>query len=543
MIFDLEKSAAVERHVDVLVIGAGTAGLPTAALLARTGELSVLCLESGGRHSADGTQSTNPLNQVVQANAVHAGASMGRFRCMGGTSTRWGAALIPFLDEDFSDPPWPIGSADLARYEHQVERLFGLREGPYDANGIDESGQETFAARSAKLPPFNRRNVFRLFRRECQSARGPEIWLNATVTDFTVTNQRVQRVTAKSAGGVTITVVPRQVIIAAGAIETTRLMLLLDHQNGGIVRAASPSLGCYFSDHLSARFADVVPHDPAALNRALGIRFEGGGMRDVRFNSTIRRANHADNMACYAHLIAEPASTSGFAALRDLLRHRQARSGPPPFALMLRLSRHLPWLLRCLWWFCFERRLLFADSQQLGMHMYTEQAACARNRITLDPAQVDRFGKPLALIQWSVRESDFADFCAATAAFADHWERSTLSRHAHLVPRDRQATRAEFMAGGGNFHPTGSTRMAADASSGVVNGNLDVFALDNLKLLSTSVLPTGGGANPTMTLLVLAMRCVEQITAQNAARRSRQESGSHCVALPPALDCCPDPAS
>jgi choline dehydrogenase-like flavoprotein len=38
---------------------------------------------------------------------------------------------------------------------------------------------------------------------------------------------------------------------------------------------------------------------------------------------------------------------------------------------------------------------------------------------------------------------------------------------------------------------------------------LRVHTVPNLQLLATSVLPTGGGANPTMMLMLLAMRCVD----------------------------------
>jgi choline dehydrogenase-like flavoprotein len=52
--------------------------------------------------------------------------------------------------------------------------------------------------------------------------------------------------------------------------------------------------------------------------------------------------------------------------------------------------------------------------------------------------------------------------------------------------------------------------MSATPAEGVVDKDLNLFGVDNVQLLATSVLPTGGGANPTMMLLLLAMRCVNQ---------------------------------
>ncbi|WP_429410836.1 GMC oxidoreductase [Paraburkholderia sp. WSM4174] len=55
--------------------------------------------------------------------------------------------------------------------------------------------------------------------------------------------------------------------------------------------------------------------------------------------------------------------------------------------------------------------------------------------------------------------------------------------------------------------------MGACPADGVVDKNLNLFGVANFQLLATSVLPTGGGANPTMMLLLLGMRCVNQHAA------------------------------
>ena len=62
----------------------------------------------------------------------------------------------------------------------------------------------------------------------------------------------------------------------------------------------------------------------------------------------------------------------------------------------------------------------------------------------------------------------------------------------------------------GIHHPSGSTRMANTKEEGVVDKDLNVFSINNLKILSTSVFPSGGGANPTMTLMMLGLRYVDQ---------------------------------
>ena len=57
---------------------------------------SVLNLESGDYEQKN---ETHPLNEVVYKKSTYNSSTNGRFRCLGGTSTRWGAALLPFLSK------------------------------------------------------------------------------------------------------------------------------------------------------------------------------------------------------------------------------------------------------------------------------------------------------------------------------------------------------------------------------------------------------------------------------------------------------------
>ena len=55
-------------------------------------------------------------------------------------------------------------------------------------------------------------------------------------------------------------------------------------------------------------------------------------------------------------------------------------------------------------------------------------------------------------------------------------------------------------------HHIGTTRMAASAQQGVVDGDCALFELPNLYVASSAVFPTSGHANPTLTIVALAVR-------------------------------------
>ena len=79
--------------------------------------------------------------------------------------------------------------------------------------------------------------------------------------------------------------------------------------------------------------------------------------------------------------------------------------------------------------------------------------------------------------------------------------------------RLNQETHADWMhvMDWGNHH-MGTTRMHTDRSKGVVDTDSRVWGVGNLYVAGSSVFPTSGLANPTLTLLALAMRMSDHLT-------------------------------
>jgi choline dehydrogenase-like flavoprotein len=77
------------------------------------------------------------------------------------------------------------------------------------------------------------------------------------------------------------------------------------------------------------------------------------------------------------------------------------------------------------------------------------------------------------------------------------------------ISDDDQAWRAA--AGEGGKHHMGTTRMHDDPKAGVVDRNLQVHGVSNLFLAGSSVFPTGGYANPTLTIVALSIRLADHL--------------------------------
>jgi choline dehydrogenase-like flavoprotein len=498
---------------DILVIGAGVAGLLIATRLAERGK-RVVVLESGGEHQAE---ETHPLNEVVHLRSVYDGAENGRFRCIGGTSTRWGGAMIPFLKADLEetgDRAWPLAHAELLAYRRDVERLFGLPDGPYEAPELAvavDGRPPNYVARLASWPSFARRNVAALLDERIRSPSGPEIWLEATAATFGFApDGRLETVTAQAPNGRKITVSARETVIAAGAIESTRLLLLADRQHGDRIFAPDDVLGRYFHDHLSVPVAEIEPNDRTALNRVAGFRFEGGGMRNLRFEPSEAAAVRAEIPAGFAHIKFATYAPTSFDAVRDMYRQLQQRRLPGPKTVAA-LVRSTPWLARAAWWRYRERRLLYPTEATIELHMVIEQAPRADNRILLSDDRRDAYGQPLAVIDWAVSPEDEARLTRSTDLFVDFWRGSTLAELGEIRRRSAGEAESELARGGGIYHPGGATRMGRAAPDGVLDSELRTFRVPNLSIASTSAFPSAGGGNPTMMLMMASLRLADRL--------------------------------
>jgi choline dehydrogenase-like flavoprotein len=60
----------------------------------------------------------------------------------------------------------------------------------------------------------------------------------------------------------------------------------------------------------------------------------------------------------------------------------------------------------------------------------------------------------------------------------------------------------------------GTTRMHADPRQGVVDADCRVHGVGNLFVAGSSVFPTGGSANPTLTIIALALRLADHLQAE-----------------------------
>ncbi len=521
-VFDLlsHAEAPASLRAPICIIGAGMAGLTAARRLARTGQ-RVIVLESGGKAF---DQSVHDLNELEDVSGRYTRAMTGHYRGLGGSSTRWGGRMLPISADETRE--WPFATEDLQRYHREVETMFGIDGGSYDEavladldkDGIVPRDDPDFSARMAKWPKLRNCNLAHVLGAELRAASNVEVWLNATVCDFGLDSEsgRLSGVTTRNRAGRELTVHADRFVLTAGTIEATRLLLWLKARTGDRVFARAPALGRYLQDHINVRVARVSRRDTAFSNRFCAYRFHNGTRRSLHLELTPAAQSRERVASAFAYFTMD---FEGTALDAVKMAARSMQTGDFGIAHAARIAWQLPSMARLAWWRYAGRQLFLSPEVPVHLEICAEQVPDALNMIILS-AQRDALGLPKARVHWRPMEADERTLRAATRRLAAYWSRHGLDRRLPLdwiAPcRDPDGRIAE--AAVDYAHPSGTARMGTDPAASVVAPDLVCHDIPNLSVLSAAVFPSAGSANPTFTLLTLALRHADDLSRAEARR-------------------------
>ena len=135
-------------------------------------------------------------------------------------------------------------------------------------------------------------------------------------------------------------------------------------------------------------------------------------------------------------------------------------------------------------------------------HFPLEHTPNRRSQIKLIPDILDDLGMPRVKLEWRNSELDFDCFERSVALLVKELGIHNVGRvqwsNKHLkTPEYLQHDRSHHM---------GSTRMSVESKNGVVNEHCQLHGVNNLYVAGSSVFPTSGIANPTLTIIALAFR-------------------------------------
>lgn len=524
MINDLKESGQeiVERTTQVCIVGAGTAGIFLAHQLRVLG-MRVLLLETGNRSSC---LSSEMGQNCDQRGIRYRGAESGRSFGLGGTSVLWGGQMIALTPSDMAARPavgfdaWPVQYSELLPYFAEVSDALGMQTVVSEVaddivrrrfralSQIDDD----FTLRLSEWLPFKSRNFAQTFSASLSRDNELDVWLNATVQALEWVDdtgiRRVRQVVAQSANGRKLIVRADFVVVSAGALESTRLMLAFDEASGGGITGVGAPLGRYFSDHLSVTVGRFRCNNWSGYNHAVGPVFSRGVMRTPRLELSESAQSHHALTSAFAHFTFVTHGDSGFDVVRNWFRRRQGEQQKLGLSPSI-AGKTIRDVAALGFWKTVHRRLWIPRNADLLLQVDIEQVPNWESRLSLTD-DCDDMGRKRLAIDWRIRGEDIEVIRKVVEKVGRAWNSSSLKDLAQLelMPPENFA---DFTTLYDVYHPTGSLRMGADPASSVVDRNLRLWTVDNCYLSSTAVFPSAGSANPGYTHLALTARLARHL--------------------------------
>ncbi len=493
---DLTEGQVIQGRV--CIAGAGAAGITLARELA-AGGVDVVLLEGGG------------LERNEDAQELYRGENSGDFdisldgcrtRQLGGSTNCWTGWCRRLEPDDFAlrswleGSGWPVAAAQMEPYYARAHQTVVIGANEFDADGMAERA----GAPPLGLDPELARLIIyqysapvrfgSFYRNELESAATLNTYRNANVVNVALSDdgRSVTALDCSTLEGLRFSVRADHFVLSMGGIENARILLASDQQESAGVGNGNGLVGTCFMEH------------PHYYNRAI---LALPGDIDTAFYTTRAKALTFDDASPAGIEVEYQPAIVLPAAIRDteqLVAMGATLEQINPDKVLGDEEGIQPEQVRR-----FVRSMPSA-MQLLRLDIRAEQRPNPDSRITLSD-ELDPLGVPRVNVAWKVADEDIADVQRTLELWSAALARAQLGRL--WMPNAEGGFSAGNVSGG--CHHMGTTRMSETAATGVVDGNSRVHGIDNLFVAGSSVFPTGGFANPTLTIVALAHRLADHL--------------------------------
>ena len=514
----LNESADVRG--DIAIIGGGAAGITLALELAEKFK-DVLVFESGATSSEMETQS---LYDGKLLGHKQPSLQISRLRFLGGSTNHWVGRCAPLDPVDFERLPdrpysgWPFELAALASFYDRAYRYCEIGTIKQDAPNGDPIVERLFEGPVFRLTEFRYSPPTKFgerFRPQLNDSDRIKVYLNANVTDIVAMESKraIASLDVRTLNGRKITVMANAFILCCGGIENARVLLncTRDFQNG--LGNQHDLVGRFFMDHLDAVAGVIIPQNEIHNFSPLQERHDGVGAL-MNSAKTVRQPGRRGcslfMRSCYNCYNAD----TGFAkamqspsdqAFHQIMHYAVRGSLPPDISEQGCIALREPAAIARVLYHSLRTRL--RPEQAIIVRVEGEQSPNPASRVTLN-SEVDALGMRRVTLDWQIDPLDCDNLYQTTMELARSVGAAGLGRMVMHLERGNELSDVSTC-----WHHMGTTRMHDDPRQGVVDRNCAVHGLSNLYIAGSSIFPTGGRVNPTITIVALAIRLADHLKA------------------------------
>ncbi len=519
---DLDRALRYE----VAIIGAGPAGISIAMELAGSG-IRVALIESGGEEFDPETQE---LYDGSVTGLEETDLTASRLRFLGGTSNHWGGHCLPLDPIDFERAPssgltgWPFSISrledayqraslycDLGSFDYSLDAAADVA--PDDFLLWNNDTIETALIRQSRPTRFGEK-----FKKDLASSETVDLWLwtNAVGIEFDA-DANAKSVTTQTLDGLERIFSTDYVVLACGAVENARFLLANNSRQGKSFGNSGAFLGSCYMDHAVGGAAFLwldQPSSPKVYWRHDISSKDGVPLHFVwRLRDEILLRQNLSNTQFFLIPLSvdggDPrlaAANQGWQSLKSIAKWGLGR-GRHDFELSAAYCETITNVdaiaLDALG--LIDRE---ADATRLLLRYETEQLPDRSSYVALT-SDLDRLGMPKARLHWSPTETDRDSIVNSAILIGSVCGAEGLGRIELEDHFDRR-----YWDAASAWHQLGTTRMSVAPSDGVVDPDCRLHGTKNLYVAGGSVMPTGGRANPTLTIVALAIRLADHLKVQ-----------------------------
>jgi choline dehydrogenase-like flavoprotein len=535
-----------ERHWQICIVGAGPVGIALALECEKHG-LSVIVIEAG-----DLRPDTAHAEAEIYDGAAHAPIERATARAFGGTSWLWGGRCVPFDPLDFRPrghvlhSGWPISHADVEPFYGRAAEYLGCGNPEFEVPAAALSGRhdvetthlERWSAHPRRGPIFQ--HHFKMSEAITLVSGGQvvEIELDAT-------SERAEAVVVATQQGRRI-VQARWIVLAAGGLGTTRLLLSTQRYWPRHFGGIDGALGRFYMGHLTGQISYIKLRDASDIDY-FDYCFDSHSRNFVQRRFTISESTQLSerllNTAFWLENppFRDPAHENGVLSLIFL-----ALAMPPIGNKLVgeairtahvghcdqRIAEHIRNVVKKPGKTATEAIKVLVDRykskvvkpsfiyfNQAGVYAlryHAEHAPDPVNRVVLGE-KIDRWGLPCLRIKFGFADQDATSIVRAHEVL-DRALQETGTAQVNYCAASSELTRLVMDQATDGYHHIGTTRMGLDPRTSVVDPNCRVHDVDNLFIASSSVFCTSSQANPTLLATALAARLADHIRKRDAIR-------------------------
>ena len=536
-----------QMDADICIIGGGPAAISIALELKNSKKKIVIL--SGGKWKQ--TVFNQDLNKgLVAPGSSHESLDEGRRRQLGGGTAVWGGRCLPFEPIDFikrdwiDDSGWPITYEDMKPYYERAAVLtrigknkFSVDENKDDKEIIPGMDSEYIVSTSIERwsPPVN---FAKEYREDLDNAENIFFYVDAHALNLN-TGEKQNTISYAEAylNGKRFKVAASQFILAAGGLENPRILLSSQNQHhpSGIGNH-NDNVGRYYMAHIIGNYAELKLNDPRSIITGYERDTESiyyrrrwwlteKAQKELKLVNTIFYLDnpyeaHGHYQPLYSSLVIAK-SIRSIARQRTFygIREEIKKTSPQIFKhtpnVLLKGWKQLPDIVTKFLKRFPERRIpSILPSEKTGywgVLFQTEQTPRRDSRVTVSKQEFDAIGTPRLVADIRFNSEDFESIVRSHNLFISRFEKSGAGSYIYSEEGLRSYLENIINSFHSNAHHIGTTRMSSTESKGVVDSNSKVFGVKNLFIAGSSVFPTGGHANPTLTIVAQSLRLADHI--------------------------------